>query len=54
MAYTMTCKGKRVIKEVPEYEQLRWQKIEANTRKLVFLGLPTLMAAIKVASNLER
>ena len=42
MAFTTTCKVKRVILEVLEYEQLRRQKIEANTRKLESLGPPTL------------
>ena len=39
MACAMTCKVKHVIEEVPKYEQLRQQKIEANTKKLESLGL---------------
>ena len=54
MAFTMTCKVKRVIDKVPEYEQLRQQKIEANTRKLESLGLPALVAAVLPETNLKR
>ena len=54
MVFTMTCKAKRVIEEVLEYDQLRRQKIKANFRKLESLGLPALMAMVLPVTNLKR
>ena len=54
MACAMTHDSKCAIQEEIEYERLRRQKIEANTRKLESLGLLTLAAAVRPAINLKR
>lgn len=48
--YTM----KQVVKEESSYEKLRREQIEANTKKLEFLGLLALAAAVKLAMDLKR
>ena len=54
MTCAMTCDSKRGIQQEIEYERLRREKIEANTRKLESLGLLALAAAVKPATDLKR
>jgi hypothetical protein len=50
----MICWSKHVIENVPKYEQLRQQKIKANTKKLKSLGLPALAAPLLPATTLKK
>ena len=54
MTCAMTCDSKRAIQQEMEYERLRREKFEANTRKLESLGLLALVAAVKSVTDLKR